>query len=244
MFRVMPFSIDKFREPLRDLIEKEGGSDLILLSENSALLGCLDEFSVPTKLLHLNDFDEAGAQETDGSVIYIGEKNSPKLIAWTLQNQPSDLFVISPMTGKVDHNPVDLGRMLMQRFHMIERGKDAERVGLLIGSNGAHDLTLHCITKLRDLSIRCGKSCYVIVVGEPTPQKLANFPEMDLFVLIGSPEMSLLPAKGFYKPVVHPWEYMMACSGKEWNGTFCVNWALFLQDKIKITLKGNLNSPT
>ena len=78
----------------------------------------------------------------------------------------------------------------------------------------------------------------MIVVGEPTPQKLANFPEIDIFVLIGSPELSILPAKGFYKPVIHPWEFMMAASGKEWDGKFGVNWAHFLDEKIDIQLKG------
>ena len=129
-------------------------------------------------------------------------------------------------------------RLLMQRFHLIERGKDAERVGLLVGSNGAHDLTLECIDKLRSLAIRAGKTAYTIVVGEPTPQKLANFAEMDVFVLIGSPELSILPAKGFFKPVLHPWEFMMACSGRKWDGKFCANWTKFLHDKINIQLKG------
>ena len=155
-----------------------------------------------------------------------------------MQNQPADVFVLSPATGKITHNPVNLGRLLMQRFHMIEKGKDAQRVALLVGSNGAHDLTLKCIEKLRGLGKKVGKIVYTVVVGEPTPQKLGNFPEMDLFVLIGSPELSLLPAKGFYKPVIHPWEFMMACSGKEWNGKFLVNWALFLDQQISIDLKG------
>lgn len=82
------------------------------------------------------------------------------------------------------------------------------------------------------------KTPYTIVVGEPTPQKLANFPEMDIFVLVGSPEVSILPAKGFYKPVIHPWEFIMAATGKDWDGSFCANWANMLDDDMEINLKG------
>ena len=77
-----------------------------------------------------------------------------------------------------------------------------------------------------------------IVVGEPTPQKLANFPEMDIFVLIASPEESILPAKGFYKPVLHPWEFMMACSDEDWTGAYSANWTDLLEAELKASVKG------
>ena len=153
----------------------------------------------------------------------------------------SDLGELSDLLPGLGLNRGD-GELDFPRGHGREddhpKGKDAQRVALLVGSNGAHDLTLKCIEKLRGLGKKVGKIVYTVVVGEPTPQKLGNFPEMDLFVLIGSPELSLLPAKGFYKPVIHPWEFMMACSGKEWNGKFLVNWALFLDQQISIDLKG------
>jgi len=233
--RVNPFSADKFKKSINSIMEKEGADQVLLLSENEALLNELNDLEIEKQILTL---DEATGQ-TERKVIYLGKGDNPKLVAWAMQNQPEELFVIAPESGEIERNPVNFGRLLMQRFHLIERGKDAERVGLLVGSNGAHDLTLECIDKLRSLAIRAGKTAYTIVVGEPTPQKLANFAEMDVFVLIGSPELSILPAKGFFKPVLHPWEFMMACSGREWDGNFCANWTRFLQDKIDIQLKEN-----
>jgi len=115
---------------------------------------------------------------------------------------------------------------------------DAERVGLVLGSNGGHDLSVACLNKLRQLALASGKTAYTIVVGEPTPQKLANFPEIDIFVLVGSPEVSILPSKGFYKPVIHPWEFMMATTGNEWDGSFNADWSQIINQNIKINLKG------
>ena len=40
-----------------------------------------------------------------------------------MQNQPSKLIVLDPLSGKVTENPIDAGRLLMQRFYMIERAK-------------------------------------------------------------------------------------------------------------------------
>ena len=234
-FRINPHETDAFTEPLKELLSKLGNEDVSILSENELVLDSIKNCEIPKTLL---DLDKLSGDPTS-RIIYIGSDQNPKLIAWVMQNQPEDVFVVSPVTGKVSHNPVNLGRLLMQRFHMIEKGKDAQRVALLVGSNGAHDLTLKCIEKLRALGQKVGKIVYTVVVGEPTPQKLGNFPEMDAFVLIGSPELSILPSKGFYKPVIHPWEFMMACSGNEWNGKFLVNWALFLDEQISINVKGS-----
>lgn len=41
--------------------------------------------------------------------------------------------------------------------------------------------------------------------------KMANFLEMDLFVLVACPENSLVDSQDFYKPVVTPYEMEVAC---------------------------------
>ena len=114
---------------------------------------------------------------------------------------------------------------------------DAERVGLVLGSNGGHELSVACLNRLRELALASGKTPYTVVVGDPTPQKLANFPEMDIFVLVGSPEASILPARGFYKPIIHPWEFSMAATGEEWDGAYWANWEKILGGDIEIKLK-------
>jgi diphthamide synthase subunit DPH2 len=61
---------------------------------------------------------------------------------------------------------------------------------------------------------------------------------MDIFVLIASPEESILPAKGFFKPVLHPWEFMMACSDEDWTGAYSANWTDLLEAELKASVKG------
>ncbi len=53
---------------------------------------------------------------------------------------------------------------------------------------------------------------YTIAVGKLNTAKLANFLEVDVFVLVACPESSLLDSSQFYKPVVTPYEMEVACN--------------------------------
>ena len=52
---------------------------------------------------------------------------------------------------------------------------------------------------------------YTIAVGKLNVPKMANFLEIDVFVLVACPENSLLDSQEFYKPVVTPFEMEIAC---------------------------------
>ncbi|KAK3091498.1 hypothetical protein FSP39_020269 [Pinctada imbricata] len=59
--------------------------------------------------------------------------------------------------------------------------------------------------------------------------KLANFMEIDVFVLVACPENSLLDTSEFYKPVVTPFEMEMACnSDREWTGNYVTDFRSLL----------------
>jgi diphthamide biosynthesis protein 2 len=47
-----------------------------------------------------------------------------------------------------------------------------------------------------------GKEAYLLSMGIPTPQKLGNFLQVDLFVLLSCPQTSLLSSKEYIRPIV------------------------------------------
>ena len=58
-------------------------------------------------------------------------------------------------------------------------------------------------------------------MGKPNLPKLANFPEIDVFVVIACPENSIVGAKDFMQPVVTPFELDVALNkSREWTGEF------------------------
>ena len=122
-----------------------------------------------------------------------------------------------PATSAGRAETPSVNRALMKRYYAIERAKDAGVVGILVGTLGVADY-LAIITQLKETVRRAGKKSYMFAMGKLNVAKLANFQEIDVFVLIACPENSLLEHGDFYKPVVTPFEMEVACNrGREWS---------------------------
>ncbi|QCD97282.1 Diphthamide synthesis DPH1/DPH2 [Vigna unguiculata] len=69
-------------------------------------------------------------------------------------------------------------RILKRRYYLVERAKDANIVGILVGTLGVDGAGyLHIINQMKELITRAGKKAYTLVMGKSNPAKLANFPE-------------------------------------------------------------------
>ena len=67
---------------------------------------------------------------------------------------------------------------------------------------------LSVIKELQSLAIRAGKKPYTISVGKLNVAKLANFLDIDVFVLVACPETTaLIDGKEFLKPIISPYEF-------------------------------------
>ena len=70
------------------------------------------------------------------------------------------------------------------------------------------------ISLVRRGAQRAGKKTYTLVMGKPNPAKLANFPEVDVFVMVADPLGFLMDSKEYLAPVITPHEAMLAFSGR------------------------------
>lgn len=144
-------------------------------------------------------------------------------------------------------------RLLMRRYAAVQKARDASVIGLLVGTLGVQSY-LPLLSHLRHLLTgrRPGESksaaaaaatastgrrssarkVYTISVGKLSPAKLANFQEVDLFVLLACPENSLVDAvdptglrsKEFYRPIVTPFEMMLALDeSRSWTGEYVLD---------------------
>lgn len=77
---------------------------------------------------------------------------------------------------------------------MMQRARDADVFGILVGTLGVASY-LHLITHLRKTLADSGKKTYTICVGKLNPAKLANFAEIECFVLVACPENSIVESK-------------------------------------------------
>jgi diphthamide biosynthesis protein 2 len=53
------------------------------------------------------------------------------------------------------------------------------------------------LTRIKEMLTLAGKKYYTFVMGKLNPAKLANFMEIDVFVVIACPENSLVSGSGF-----------------------------------------------
>lgn len=64
---------------------------------------------------------------------------------------------------------------------------------------------------------------YIFSIGKPNPAKLGNFLDIDIFILLACPENSLLDSKEFLRPVITPFEALLAYGNLEWSGLYDLN---------------------
>ncbi|WIA28647.1 hypothetical protein OEZ86_011183 [Tetradesmus obliquus] len=106
----------------------------------------------------------------------------------------------------------ELQRLLKRRYYMVERARGASMVGLLVGTLGAAGY-LEALTRVRQLAAAAGKKTYTLLMGKPSPAKLANFPEIEVFVMLADPQGLILDSKEYLSPIITPHEAYLAFTG-------------------------------
>lgn len=100
---------------------------------------------------------------------------------------------------------VDPARILRKRFAVLSKTKNAERIGIVPGTLGISG-NLDVIERCKRVVRSAQKRSYVMLVGKPNPSKLANFAEIDIFVLVACPQNTLLNGREYLKPIITPLE--------------------------------------
>lgn len=164
----------------------------------------------------------------DCAIFYIGAE-SLTLTNIMYSFPRCQFYSYNPETLEARKENVNVNKMLMKRYYLIEKAKDAQIVGILVGTLGVANY-LEILNRLKKLIKRAGKKSYVFIVGKINVAKLANFMEIDVFVLIACAENSLLDSSEFYRPVVTPYEMELACnSSREWTGEYPTDFASLLE---------------
>ena len=108
-------------------------------------------------------------------------------------------------------------RNVKKRNHSIERAKDSNIVGIVVGTLGVSGY-LSVVSKLREMIESSGRTCYTVACGKPNPNKLANFPEIETFVLVACELCALVDGKDYLQAVITPYEAALAFGNKSWIG--------------------------
>ncbi|KAH6623458.1 major facilitator superfamily domain-containing protein [Chaetomium tenue] len=112
-------------------------------------------------------------------------------------------------------------RLLGRRYARLLTLASAGIIGILVNTLSVTNYLASADT-IRKQIAAAGKKSYTVVVGKLNPAKLANFAEVDGWVVVGCWESALVEDDaGFFKPVVTPFELGVALMGDErrvWSG--------------------------
>ncbi|KAK8217600.1 Diphthamide biosynthesis protein 2 [Zalaria obscura] len=131
-------------------------------------------------------------------------------------------------TGSTDNQalPVSTAMTLRRRYALVTRLSTASIFGILVNTLSVANY-LSALSHVQDVIKRAGKKSYTFVVGKVNAAKVANFSEVDGWVVIGCWESSLIESKDFWKPIITPWELELALTDErervwtgEWMGDF------------------------
>ena len=176
---------------------------------------------------------DAGTETSEYLFIYIGSCESLFLTSCMMTFNRSRFICYDPTTKTVKSDAWNVNKLLMKRYYMVERARDATVVGILAGTLSASGYD-DAKRRLKEAVRRAGKRSYVFSLGTLKVAKMANHANVDVFVLIACPENSLIDSTEFYRPVVTPFEMELACDpSRQWTGNYEVDFRQLLPGGFK-----------
>jgi len=107
-------------------------------------------------------------------------------------------------------------KVLKQRWACIEEAGRAKTFGVLIGLKLGQKRFDEAL-RIKEIAEKNGKTAFLFVVGEITPETLMEFPSVDAYVNTACPRISLEAPSKFSKPVLTVNEFMVVAGETSWE---------------------------
>ncbi|XP_055380931.1 2-(3-amino-3-carboxypropyl)histidine synthase subunit 2 [Condylostylus longicornis] len=167
--------------------------------------------SVPKLSITLEKYPNSREkQNSENSVIkiFVG-KDDQHFFNLTMTESASNWYLYNSEEALLKEiNPITT-TFIRRRYYYIEKCKDAKRLGIVVATLSA-DGYLDIVKHIQQLARAHGIRSYILSVGRINSAKLANFMEIDCFVLVGCPFNNIYTSKEFYKPIISIFEAELA----------------------------------
>uniref|UniRef100_A0AC34GI12 2-(3-amino-3-carboxypropyl)histidine synthase subunit 2 n=1 Tax=Panagrolaimus sp. ES5 TaxID=591445 RepID=A0AC34GI12_9BILA len=175
-------------------------------------------------------------ENVSASLIFIGNPQSALLPIWLLTHiRFNKVFNYFPATKSLEFQEPKTLRSLRKRLFLIEQLRDANVIGLVVGTLGVEGIK-EAIERIRKICKEANKKLYVLSIGKVNEPKLSNFAtDIDAFILLSCPFGIILDSSDFFKPIVSLFEAEIALNpSKEWYASsgWSAQFGDFVQDEI------------
>ncbi|KAG8695187.1 Diphthamide biosynthesis protein 2 [Ceratobasidium sp. 395] len=163
----------------------------------------------------------------DSIILYIGGE-SLALTNFLLTHGQSEVFSYDPQARTIRRETGSVNKLLMRRYAIIQRARDSDVFGILVGTLGVASY-IPLMAHLRRILAKAQKKSYTISVGKLNPAKLANFMEIECF---GTTKINGIAIQEFYRPIITPFELEIALGeDRSWTGEYVLDFDRILKGR-------------
>ncbi|EJC98372.1 diphthamide biosynthesis protein [Fomitiporia mediterranea MF3/22] len=151
-------------------------------------------------------------------MVWVGEE-PPTLTKILMTSSGSNVISYNPQSGVVQEQTYRTNKLLMRRYAILQKARDADVFGILVGTLGVASY-LPLMKYLRERLKRAHKKSYTVSVGKINPAKLANFMEIECWVWVACSE-GIVDSKDYLRPIITPYELELALQPEpDWTGKY------------------------
>jgi 2-(3-amino-3-carboxypropyl)histidine synthase len=151
-------------------------------------------------------------QHIDG-LLYLGDGRF-HLESAMIHNPTLPAYRYDPYSRRLTHETYDHARLLSDRSAALVQARSARKWGLILGSLGrqGNPHTLQLIAN----HLKARGTPYVhLLLSEVFPGKLARMPDVECWVQVACPRLSIDWGSAFARPLLSPYEALVVLGGRE-----------------------------
>lgn len=148
------------------------------------------------------------------AMIYVGDGRF-HLESAMIHNPEIPAFRYDPYSRKFTRELYDQKQMVAVRTDAINTARSARKIGLILGALGRQG-NPQTLDRLETVFAAAGIEVVKIILSEIFPQKLAMFDDIDAFVQVACPRLSIDWGYAFEKPLLTPYEAMVMMKHDVW----------------------------
>lgn len=152
------------------------------------------------------------------TIIYLGDGRF-HLESIMIANPAIQAYKYDPYSKIFSREFYETERMHSLRQEAISKAKRAKKLGLILGTLGRQG-SPKVLESLIEQVTQAGKEYVVVLLSEIFPDKLGLFEDIDAWVQIACPRLSIDWGYAFPKPLLSPYEAAVALKSIDWQSRY------------------------
>ncbi|KAF3906268.1 hypothetical protein ABW20_dc0102611 [Dactylellina cionopaga] len=149
-------------------------------------------------------------------IFHIDEPLTSLILTLSTLTSSTSLQIYDPKANTTTDSSAS--RLLRRRYALLSHVRASGIFGILINTLSSNNY-LSTIKTLQDLLAKHYKKSYLVTVGKLNPAKLANFAEVEVWIVVGCWESAVVDEnREMWRVVVTPWEASVGLDGGEGVG--------------------------